>query len=97
MHVKLSKSFTKTSVTSKVIRLFQNIFQFIKVFTGVEKAQAYLSKIMQIRFVREKSAKMLFSYKCDDEELHQVEFKNHNSVDRRRKAKRNDVYNKHMP
>ena len=39
---------------------------------------------------------MLFSYKCDDEELHQVEFKNHNSVDRRRKAKRNDVYNKHM-
>ena len=52
---------------------------------------------MQIRFVREKSAKMLFSYKCDDEELHQVEFKNHNSVDRRRKAKRNDVYKKHMP
>ena len=55
--------------------LFQNIFQFIQAFDGDEIAQAYLSKIMQM-LLKENSEKVLFGYKCDDEEFHQAEFRN---------------------
>ena len=75
MNVRSLKSFTKTSSPSKVILLFQNIFQFTQAFDGDEIAQAYLSKIMQ-KFLKENSEKVLFRYKCDDEEFHQAEFRN---------------------